>query len=288
MNNYERNEYQSSKHSKRTRKRIEKSRSGEHSDYASSNLDTFSRNSRGSYKLDYLMSKAFTPIVPSNNQLHEISKISWNRKDLIDNISYSGITESFLLGRNSAGIGMNVNNTDNQARNGHPLISKNNDYGIRVNHNFKSPEPNSRLLKNMYNIRSLSNGKRTISSISGMKNHIFPPIGFGGKTITHSRKGSFKSQDNSEKDQLNEGAIISPKDSDSDKFRSNSSVKEHLRRIGSGTSSQRDKSKMMISKNQIFKNQFNTLNKDNKLNISRMSNVEEDDQLVSNKTMNKI
>ena len=95
------NAYQNISKRKRIVKRVKHYESHENDEYGSSAYDTASRNSKGSYKIEYLMHQAFTPIVPSNNHMHEISKISYNRRDLYDNISYSDITDSVLMGRNS-------------------------------------------------------------------------------------------------------------------------------------------------------------------------------------------
>ena len=91
----------SHKYGKNTRHRIQKYQSEENSDHNSSRLNGASRNSKGSYRIEYLMSKAFTPIVPTSNHLNEISRITWNRNDLFENITYSNITDSILMGRNT-------------------------------------------------------------------------------------------------------------------------------------------------------------------------------------------
>lgn len=63
--------------------------------------------------IDFLMSKAFTPIVPSEMGIKDVSKISWNRNELMNNISYSEINESILLGRNQLN---RIGNTDSQLK----------------------------------------------------------------------------------------------------------------------------------------------------------------------------
>ena len=112
----------SHKYGKNTKHRIQKYQSEENSDRDSSQRYGTSRNSRGSFRIEYLMSKAFTPIVPSNNHLNEISRITWNRNELFENITYSNITDSILMGRNTFVPFMSKNNTDNVVKKRKSLI----------------------------------------------------------------------------------------------------------------------------------------------------------------------
>jgi len=78
--------YKANKYSQGTQKRINQYKS-DHSEVESSQVDSRSQNSKMSYKIEYLISKAFTPLVPSNNHLNDISKVSWNNRELFENIS---------------------------------------------------------------------------------------------------------------------------------------------------------------------------------------------------------
>ena len=167
--------YQDVKYRRGTRKRIKHYESVENNDYGSSVYDTASRNSKGSYRFEYLMNKAFTPIVPTNHYLNDVSKISWNRQGLLDNISYSDITESVLMGRNSTL--MQNNHTDKIIRNKKVLTLSNKGMSLRSKQSFKSPQPPKRPEINVVYHKSLSKDRSELSAVQNESR--FPPIGFG-------------------------------------------------------------------------------------------------------------
>lgn len=180
--------YKAMKQNKRTRQRIERYAS-DRSEVDSSKIG--SKQSTNSYKIEYLMSKAFTPIVPSDNYMNDISKISWNNRELFENISYSGITESILMGRNPSMTNSAINNTEKYTRN-RSLVwqSKGNE---KSGNTFKSPQPRGNRVKQPLQYhRSISNNEqRTISSIVGTQAiRDFPPIGFNIKHLSDSLKDS--------------------------------------------------------------------------------------------------
>jgi hypothetical protein len=204
--------YKAMKQNKRTRQRIERYTS-DRSEVDSSKI--CSKQSTNSYKIEYLMSKAFTPIVPSANYMNDISKISWNNRELFENISYSGITESILMGRNPSMTNSAINNTEKHTRN-RSLIwqSKGNENSRNT---FKSPQPRGNRVKQPLQYhRSLSNNEqRTISSIVGTQAiRNFPPIGFNTKHQSDSIKDS---QDSNRASSIknvvmsNNSSIMSPK-----------------------------------------------------------------------------
>jgi hypothetical protein len=160
------------------------------------------------------MSKAFTPIVPSDNYLNDISKISWNNRELFENISYSNITESVLMGRNARLGNTGINNTEKFTRK-RSLIWQSKE-GEDKHNTIKSPMPRGSKI----NYRSASNNDRTISSIAGtngIKN--FPPIGFGSKQMSDSLNNSRVSRRASSiknVDMFNNSSIMSPVLDDTD------------------------------------------------------------------------
>ena len=79
-------QHKRNKNSQGTSKRIEKYKS-DRSEAESSLIDSRSQNSKLSYNIEYLISQAFTPIVPGNSHLNEISQVSWNNRNLFENIS---------------------------------------------------------------------------------------------------------------------------------------------------------------------------------------------------------
>jgi hypothetical protein len=175
------------------KERVRNYRSNESED-GSSKLARRSINSRGSYKIEYLISKAFTPIVPSDHELNEISKISWNRGELLENISYSGITESILMGRNPTLQNSVFNKTDYSNCKRKSIVWQSKESSNPISNAFKSPQPRGNKVKKTLDFqRSFSNGKKTISSIAGADVGTFPPVGFGDKdadSISNNFNGS--------------------------------------------------------------------------------------------------
>ena len=133
-----------------------------------------------SYKIEYLISKAFTPIVPSNNYMNEISKISWNNKHLLDNISCSGITDSILMGRNPSLGGTNpAESIEKQSRNRSHIWQSSESMNQKA---IKTPQiRGNRVKQPLQYHRSMTNEQNTISSIVGTTRKNFPPIGFGNQ-----------------------------------------------------------------------------------------------------------
>jgi hypothetical protein len=160
------------------------------------------------------MSKAFTPIVPSDNYLNDISKISWNNRELFENISYSNITESILMGRNARLGNTGINNTEKFKRK-RSLIWQSKEGDDKYN-TLKSPQARG----SKVDYRSVSNNDRTISSIIGtnvIKN--FPPIGFGSKQMSDSLENSRVSRRASSIkniDMSNRSSVLSPVADDTD------------------------------------------------------------------------
>lgn len=126
--------YQDIKYKRKTRKRVANYETQENNEYDSSIFETASRNSKGSYRIEFLMHKAFTPIVPVNTYGNDISKISWNKNNLYDNISYSDMTESAFRGRNSELVKKNL--TDKIVKNKKILTLSNKGITIRSKQNF--------------------------------------------------------------------------------------------------------------------------------------------------------
>lgn len=264
--------YKARKPHKLTRQRINKYRSKDNAEVDSSNFDGASQNSRGSYRIEYLISKAFTPIVPSDNYLNEISKISWNRRDLLENISYSGITESVLVGRNTSIRNTGAHNTDQMGNKGKSLIWQSKEQKKTLVPSFKSPQPRgNRVTQALQYQRSLSNEQRTISSIAGTQMNKFPPIGFDSNNLSDSLRESVVSkrvtQSHKRNRSLRHNTLGSPTNL-------NIRIKNHSRDSlnvpddTSQKSSNHSISKTLIYKNQIIHTNFKTLDPKHKLAVS--------------------
>jgi len=164
---------------KAIRKRISQYRSDE-SDPTSSKLAGRSVNSRGSYKIEYLISKAFTPIVPTDNDMFDISKISWNNQNIFDNISRSGINESILMGRNATLQNNVFSHTDKSNSQRRSLILQSQKNHVDNMKSILSPSLRGNKVKQSLNYDKFqSNDMRSISSIGGTNFSKFPPFGVG-------------------------------------------------------------------------------------------------------------
>lgn len=246
----------SHKYGKNTQHRIQKYQSEDNSDHDSSRPYGTSRNSRGSFRIEYLMSKAFTPIVPANNHLNEISRITWNRNDLFDNITYSNITDSILMGRNTFIPYIGKNNTDNVVKKRKSLICDSNESVKVEDPAFKSPDNEGKVKYSLNYHRSLSNEQNSFTN--GNKVSVFPPVesqnkaqldmlkevkpsrrNLNARNMSRSKKQqSIVSQkSNFEADRLNKSFVTSDS-----KIKLEESEYESFRK----------KSKILISKDQIY------------------------------------
>lgn len=255
-----------------TRQRINKYRSKDNEDANSSQFDGVSQNSRGSYRIEYLISKAFTPIVPSDNYLNEISKISWNRRDLLDNISYSGITESILIGRNTSLRNTGAHNTDQMGKKGRSLIWQSKEHKKTLIPSFKSPQPRgNRVTQPLQYQRSLSNEQRTISSIAGTQMNKFPPIGFDSNNLSDSMKDSVVSKrvtkSRKRERSLDHHTLGSPTNMNI-RSKNNSRVSLNAAENASRKSSKHSRGKTVIYKNQIIHTNFRTLDPKQNVDVS--------------------
>jgi hypothetical protein len=99
----------------------------------------------------------------------------------MDNVSFSNVTESILLGKDSALARRKMVNTEYgvAVKRGSSIWKENGSFPKRWNTNMenKNFSRNDKVSRQM---RSLSNGKNSVSSVyDNSKNVKFPPIGFG-------------------------------------------------------------------------------------------------------------